>query len=128
MFAFKSPSDVGLYFCQILQKRRDGTDRILTSRSTLLSMEQFAPNILLQPEDCIFHINDQIELKCCAKAYPSPAYQWSKNNVKLPGEVHSTLLVYYNHYNVADHFKRFMIYLDFQCIHRSFWLLRLPHL
>ncbi len=91
-------------------------------------MEQFAPNILLQPEDCIFHINDQIELKCCAKAYPSPAYQWSKNNVKLPGEVHSTLLVYYNHYNVADHFKRFMIYLDFQCIHRSFWLLRLPHL
>ena len=30
--------------------------------------------------------------------------------------------------NVVDYFKRFMIYLDFQCIHRSFWLLRLSHL
>lgn len=70
------------------------TIKIYRSPSSQQQQTGFHPKILLQPKNLNIHVRDQIELKCCAEAYPSPKYQWRKNNVDLSGEVNSTLLVY----------------------------------
>lgn len=85
-------ADLGLYSCELVQVRRDGSYATVKTNGTTVKMEPFAPCFITEPPEKICaEFGSVVHLECHAEGYPTPDIQWYKNNELLPGK-HSSVL------------------------------------
>jgi len=78
--------DGGGYYCTV-------TNEFGTTKSSTIDIDIY-PKITDQSDDQTACVGQEVDLFVTATGYPTPTYQWYKNDVLLSGETSSTLLFY----------------------------------
>lgn len=88
-----SYSDVGLYKCEITQRCRDGSFQTISTIPSRVILENCAPFVVMEPQNCRIEAGESLELKCRIEGNPIPDFQWYKDDFPLYKEVSCSLQV-----------------------------------
>ncbi|KZS03066.1 Uncharacterized protein APZ42_034306 [Daphnia magna] len=88
-----SYSDVGLYKCEITQRCRDGSFQTISTIPSRVILENCAPFVVMEPQNCRIEAGESLELKCRIEGNPIPDFQWYKDDFPLYKEVSCSLQI-----------------------------------
>ena len=90
---FYSNCNVGTYKCEITQQCRDGYLHTIYSQLVTVTMENFAPSVVREPQNCQLRAGSVLELSCTIEGHPTPDFQWYKDDFPLLNKVTPLLQV-----------------------------------